>query len=446
MATTLQDKVEAAGDIVAMLRNAPTGPYVFPVPAEHSNWRDEQRAWAETAVLFDQSYHMTDVSFRGPGLKRLLMENSINNYEHLAPLKAFQFTTLASSGMIIGDGIGLAHQDGSASIVGKPTPANYLAFVAEAEGHDVEVIRDARTLEGNLARRFYRFQLHGPAAFDIFDSAAGEPVARPRPFGLTEFTVAGHRVTALRHGMAGGEGLEFWGPFGERDPVLETVLRAGERFGLRRGGARAYGSAAPWSGWLGSILPAIYTGGDMLPFRKHLPAQGFEGTLSLGGSFDAPLIDDWYMDPWDVGYHRFIHWDHEFRGRDALTARRGGPHRRKLWLHWHPGDMARIFADQSGPPPRPKFLEWPSGQYANTTFDKVLLDGRPAGISANPTYTVHSNGWFSLGILDPQAAVPGTEVVLIWGEPGGGSRKPTVEAHRQVEVRATVAEGPVRRI
>jgi vanillate/3-O-methylgallate O-demethylase len=33
-------------------------------------------------------------------------------------------------------------------------------------------------------------------------------------------------------------------------------------------------------------------------------------------------------------------------------------------------------------------------------------------------------------------------VVVVWGEPGGGSRKPSVEPHVQVEIRATVAPVP----
>lgn len=45
-------------------------------------------------------------------------------------------------------------------------------------------------------------------------------------------------------------------------------------------------------------------------------------------------------------------------------------------------------------------------------------------------------------MIDPAHAEPGTEVVVVWGEPGGGSRKPRVERHRQVQVRATVAPVP----
>ena len=40
---------------------------------------------------------------------------------------------------------------------------------------------------------------------------------------------------------------------------------------------------------------------------------------------------------------------------------------------------------------------------------------------------------------------PGTEVTLVWGEEGGGSTKPTVERHTQIEIRATVGTRAVRR-
>ena len=52
---------------VELLRNSKIGAYVYPVvPAEYSNWRDEQRAWRDTCVLFDQSHHMPELFVRGP--------------------------------------------------------------------------------------------------------------------------------------------------------------------------------------------------------------------------------------------------------------------------------------------------------------------------------------------------------------------------------------------
>ena len=49
----------------------------------------------------------------------------------------------------------------------------------------------------------------------------------------------------------------------------------------------------------------------------------------------------------------------------------------------------------------------------------------------------------SLASVDAAHAEPGTEVVVVWGEEPN-SRKPAVEPHRQVEIRATVAPVAVR--
>lgn len=443
MADSLQDKIDAHGDVIDMLRNAQTGPYIFPVPSEHTNWRDEQRAWSESAVLFDQSYHMTDIAFRGPDAIRLLSENSINNYSDMAPNKAFQFTACAENGGVISDAIGITHSDESVSIIGKPTPGEYLAWRVEDGGYDVEIIRDARTIEGNTHRRFYRFQLHGPAAFEIFHRAIGAPLPEGRFFGVVEFQIAGCHVTGLRHGMTGGQGMEIWGPFSERGKVLDAIMSAGAELGIKRGGARAYGSASAYSGWVGSVLPAIYSGDDLAGFRNWLPAASFEGVLSLGGSLTPEDINGYYLDPWDLGYHRFIHWDHDFHGRDVLLAKQDGPHRKKVWLHWNDEDVLGIFASQLGTGPRAKFLEWPYGQYANSTFDAVSQGPKSRGISINPTYTVDAGHWFSIGIVEEDVAVPGTELSVTWGEANGGSNKPTVEPHEQREIRVTVANGPL---
>jgi vanillate/3-O-methylgallate O-demethylase len=56
----LESLLKTVGNPVKMLRNSQLGAYVYPVvPTEFSNWRDEQRAWRESAVLFDQSHHMS---------------------------------------------------------------------------------------------------------------------------------------------------------------------------------------------------------------------------------------------------------------------------------------------------------------------------------------------------------------------------------------------------
>ncbi len=70
----LEELLRASGGAVELARNSQIGPYVYPkVPAEFSNWRDEQMAWAETCALFDQSHHMTELYVRGPDTIKLLL-------------------------------------------------------------------------------------------------------------------------------------------------------------------------------------------------------------------------------------------------------------------------------------------------------------------------------------------------------------------------------------
>ena len=72
-ATSLEALLQTVGNPVDLVRNSQIGPYVYPkVPAEFSNWRDEQHAWRETCCLFDQSHHMTDLYIKGPDALKLL--------------------------------------------------------------------------------------------------------------------------------------------------------------------------------------------------------------------------------------------------------------------------------------------------------------------------------------------------------------------------------------
>jgi len=48
----------------------------------------------------------------------------------------------------------------------------------------------------------------------------------------------------------------------------------------------------------------------------------------------------------------------------------------------------------------------------------------------------------SLAIIDLDRVAIGDEVEIVWGESDGGSRKPRVERHRQLRIRATVAPAP----
>src|SRR5690606_12823665 len=92
------------GNVVEMLRNSPTGPNVYPVvKPEYTNWHDEQRAWQETCVLFNQSYHMSDLYVKGPDALKLLSYVGINSMAGFAIDKAKQLVCCTHDGYVIGD-------------------------------------------------------------------------------------------------------------------------------------------------------------------------------------------------------------------------------------------------------------------------------------------------------------------------------------------------------
>ena len=128
---SLERKIARIGSPVQMLRNAPQGAYEFPMPAEYSNWRDEQRAWRTTAVLFNQSFHMTDIYFKGPDVARLFSDLGVNSFATFGKNKAKQFVAVNADGRVIGDAILFGLADDEFSLVGRPSAPNWAAYQAK---------------------------------------------------------------------------------------------------------------------------------------------------------------------------------------------------------------------------------------------------------------------------------------------------------------------------
>ncbi len=100
----LEERMKAAGGAVKLLRDSQTGPNPYPVKLpEYTNWRDEQWAWQNTAVLFNQSYHMTDMYVTGPDAFALLESLGINSFKGFVPGKAKQYVPVSWDGFVIGD-------------------------------------------------------------------------------------------------------------------------------------------------------------------------------------------------------------------------------------------------------------------------------------------------------------------------------------------------------
>lgn len=446
---TLDQKIaRTGGNAARMLRGNPDGEYEFPMRPVYTNWQDEQEAWRETAVLFDQSFHMTDVYFDGPDVKRLFSDVGVNSFATFGAGKAKQLVCVNEDGYLTGDAILFAWSGHRVSLVGTPVLPDWVQSHAERGGYDVEITRDDRTPDSNGNRLLFRYQVQGPLAGKIVQKAHGGPLGRIKFFSIGEFTIAGVPVRALNHTMTGvpGEeltGLEITGPAERRQEVLEALLKAGEEFGLRQGGAVSYGTTALGSGWWGSYAPAVYTGEGTRSHREWLRGAGFEGSASLGGSFVSDDIRDYYLTPVELGYGRVIRFDHDFIGRSALEQMRDRPQRRKVWLVWDDDDVARVMAGSLfGGDKRPKYLSLPSAGYVTWPYDEVRAGDRLAGLSGKPAYTVNIGHVASLAVIDEREVRDGAEVTITWGEPDGGASRPTTERHVPTTVRATISTQP----
>jgi vanillate/3-O-methylgallate O-demethylase len=446
--SNLQEVLDQAPNIVELLRNVQIGAYIYPVvPYEFSNWRREQRAWQETAVLFDQSHHMVNLFLRGPGAIDLITATGINSTANFPVNMAKQFVPCTPAGHVIGDGILFHLADEEFVWVGRAPAANWLRYQAETGNYKVDVEYDdrspSRPYGKAVTRKFWRFQIQGPNAWPVIEKLNGGEVEQLKFFRMADMNVGGERVRTLRHGMAGAPGLELWGPYETYDKVREAILEAGREFGLEAVGARAYASNTLESGWIPSPLPAIYTGEELRGYREWLGADSYEANNALAGSFVSDDIEDYYLNPWELGYGPFVKFDHDFVGRDALEHVDAETQRRKVTLAWEAEDVAKIFTALFDTDSRGyQFFDLPIANYGSSNFDSVLdREGNVLGYSMFTGYSANEKRALSLATVDPQIEI-GTEVQVVWGEPDGGTRKRTVDPHDQLKVRAVVSPAP----
>ena len=445
-AKNLQDVLNAAGNTVEMLRNSQIGAYVYPVvPTEFSNWRDEQRAWRETAVLFDQSHHMVDLFVNGKDAFKLLSNLTINSFANFKVGTAKQMVPCSHSGHVIGDGILFRMAEDEFVFVGRNPTANWIQFHAETGGYDVEIIYDNRSpsqpMGKPVVRKHYRFQIQGPNAKHVIEKLNGGPVPEIKFFNFDYITIAGKKVHALRHGMAGAPGLEIWGPYEDYQLIRNTILEAGKEFGIVAVGSRTYATNTLESGWIPSPLPAVYSDEREKAYREWLPADSYEAMGSIGGSFVSDNIEDYYVTPYALGYGPFIKFDHDFIGREALEAMDKGAQRKKVTLAWNGEDMANLFASYFTGEENGKFFDLPLANYASSNYDAVMANGHHVGFSMFTGYSANERTALSLATVDADIEI-GNEVTVVWGEPNGGTNKTTVEKHKQMEIRAIVSPTP----
>jgi len=449
--TSLSTKMNQYSNPVQMLRNSKSGMYVYPVVTpEFRNWRTEQEAWRSGAVLFDQTHHMDEVIVEGPQATEFLSYHGINSFKNFELNRAKHFVPVTPNGHVIGDHIIFREREDKYVLVGRAPTSNWLIFCAANEKWNVRIRHDPRSTsrpEGErVIREHYRFQIQGPLAPKIFEQMNGGPIPDIKFFHVDWINIGSKKVQALRHGMSGAPGLEVWGPYADKHYIHSVILEAAAQVGvdLVQCGSRAYSTNTLESGWIPSPLPGIYTGdGIMSEYRDWLGADMYEAAGAIGGSFVSENIEDYYVNPFELGYDFYIGWKKDnFIGKTALEAIKAeGAKRKKVTFEWNRDDVLKVIASafEDGLPY--KWIDFPQPNYASSSADMVLdAEGQMVGMSMFNGYSWNERSILSLGVVNSDVAV-GDVLTLKWGEPDD-TEKTSTEPHKQAEIRVRVAPTP----
>ena len=117
-------------------------------------------------------------------------------------------------------------------------------------------------------------------------------------------------------------------------------------------------------------VPGIYTGDGMLQeYRDWLGADSYEAIGSIGGSFVSDKIEDYYVNPFELGYGFYIGWKSDFIGKDALLKMKDGKNRKKVTLEWNRDDVLKVVASSFEEGTPYKWIDFPQPNYASTSAD-----------------------------------------------------------------------------
>jgi len=420
------DGRQSMNEMLTQMRGTPEGYFTvrFGLP-EYTDWMDESMSWKQTCYLGDWSF-LWERRFRGPDVLKLFSEVAVNSFDDFAHGQSKHVIHTNEDGKVIHEGILSRLGEDEFMLFGRG--GFWVDYQLRQRGYDVVSEPDD----------WFNFQVSGPNAIYVVEKAAGQSLRDVKFMHSGKIEIAGHNVLALRQGMAGEIGFELQGPSAEAQDVYDAVLAAGEEYGIRRLGARA-----TFINHLEACFPTIVT--DYLPaifgtdladylaeFRAAMPA--FASTFNIAGSFEADDITAWYRSPVELGWPRNIKLDHDFIGREALARELEQPPRVMRTLEWNADDIAEIHASlyRDGEPY--SFMEMPRDQRGFMWADKVLRNDQLVGIATSRGYSYYFRKMLSLCVIDTDSADSGTEVVVIWGQPGGP----------QKEVRATVAPAPYK--
>ena len=220
---------------------------------------------------------------------------------------------------------------------------------------------------------------------------------------MGEMKIAGRTVRTLRHGMAGAPGLEIWGPY--EPTTTRSATRSSRPARVR-----------PRAGRLARLLveharvglDPLAAAGDLLRRGACGVPRVAAGQRATRPSTRSPAassptnIEDYYLNPWELGYGPFVKFDHDFIGREALEKidRAGAAQEGHARLERRgPGEDLRLAVRPDGETTSSSTCR--SRTTARRNYDPVIDDGKTVGLSMFTGYSANERRGLSLATSTP---------------------------------------------
>lgn len=391
-------------------------------PYAYTGWRDEQMSWYETCYIHGGLNPTDTYYFKGKDALKFCDRYFTNSFKNFPIGKSKHGIMVNEDGLLMSDGLLLRiGEDEFLTFWLNP----YLSYAIEQSGYDIQ----GKNVSGDV----YMYQLGGPKSLEIVEAACGEDL-HDIPFaGHRTAKIAGKDVMILRIGMAGALAYEVHGRFEDREVVYNALLEAGNPYGIRKLGRQAYWNTHTENGFPQYTIHFFYAW-ETAPGMVCNTRAG--STTRQTGSYD-PDYRHRYVNPYELGWGFCVNLNHDFLGRDALKKIKESKHREMRTLVWNPDDVVDVYRSQfdkgepyftmEGPEDAPKLDEvW------DYRMDQILDGDKCVGVSSGRCFSWYYRDMISLAIIDPEYAELGTEIEVLWGNPGT----------RQKRIRATVSRFP----
>jgi aminomethyltransferase len=243
-----------------------------------------------------------------------------------------------------------------------------------------------------ISERVCALALQGPLSRAVLEAATGQAFGDLRYYRRRAARIGSIPVDVSRTGYTGDLGYELWADAADAIPLWDSLMAAGEGFGLRPAGMLALDVVRVEAGLI--LIEVDYTS------SRHA------------------LIPEQSYSPYEIGLGRLVNLDKAtpFVGRTALRREidRGGARRRLVGLELDWSDLEKLYASQGL---SPAF----SGQAWREQIPVYAL-GRQVGRATSGTWSPILKKNLALASVPVEYATPGAMLQLEWTVEGRHGR------------------------